>query len=62
MMGLALVRQFRDWWRGWSDDDLSSINAKLARGVHCPVSERESRAWLAQVWAEERQKRNMSRS
>lgn len=46
------MKWFRDWWRGWSDDDLASIFEKLRRDHNRPgaaifVTQRELRAHVA---------------
>lgn len=45
---------FRDWWRGWSDEDLASVLLKvqvhgLNPGAIIPVTERELKAHKAYV-------------
>lgn len=44
----------RDWWRGWSDEDLASVLTKvklheLNPGAIIPVTDRELRAHVAYV-------------
>jgi hypothetical protein len=44
----------RDWWRGWSDEDLASVLTKINvhdinPGAIIPVTERELRAHQAYV-------------
>lgn len=52
------MKWLRDWWRGWSDEDLASILRKVERnkemrpGEIMPVTQRELRAHLA--WSRER--------
>lgn len=51
------MKWLRDWWRGWSDEDLANVLRKVEQqkdrpGEIIPVSSRELQAHLA--WSEER--------
>lgn len=40
----------RDWWRGWSNDDLGNVLVKISAagpGQAVPVTMHEQRAYLA---------------
>ena len=54
-----MIIWLRDWWRGWSDEDLASILTKvqvhgLNPGAIIPVTERELLAALITVASEGR--------